>query len=79
MPQIMDIIKVIAGCRVVTVQKTVEVPQFEFSLVTVVDVPVVQIVGLGAPVVEQIVWCWCHRSWRKSWCFFLGSSFGQGC
>ena len=27
-----DIIKVIAGCRVVTVQKTVEVPQFLFSL-----------------------------------------------
>ena len=56
-PQIMeDIIKVIAGCRVVTVQKTVEV-------VKVVDVPVVQIIGLGAPVAEQIVWCQCHRSW----------------
>ena len=27
-----DIIKVIAGCRVVTVQKTLEVPQFLFSL-----------------------------------------------
>ena len=27
-----DIIKVIAGCRVVTVQKTVEVPQFLFLL-----------------------------------------------
>ena len=34
-----------------------EVPQFKFSLVGVVDVPVVQIVGLCAPVVEQIVVC----------------------
>ena len=41
-----------------------EVPQFKFSLVGVVDVPVVQIVGLCAPVVEQIVVCQCHRSWR---------------
>ena len=44
-PQIMeDIIKVIAGCRVMTVQKTVEVPQFLFSLAKadkMVDVPVV--------------------------------------
>ena len=57
-PQIMeDIIKEIAGCRVVTVQKTEEVPQCRFSLVKVVDVPVVQIVGLGAPVAEQIVAC----------------------
>ena len=39
-----------------------EVPQFKFSLVGVVDVPVVQIVGLCAPVVEQIVLCQCHRS-----------------
>ena len=52
-PHIMeDIIKAISGCGVVTSE---EVPQFEFSLVKVVDVPDVQIVGLCAPVVEQIV------------------------
>ena len=40
-----------------------EVPQFKFPWVKVVDVLLVQIVGLGAPVTEQIVWCQCHRSW----------------
>ena len=56
-PQIMEgIIKVIAGCRVMTVQKTLEVPQFLFSLAKaekMVDVPVV-------------VHAWCYGQY-SSW------------